>query len=99
MSKGGWSQLGWARAMLGPPLARLLHFFLLPLPVVEDVMSIVDILEEVLQGNMCPCGLRRFHPLLQDKVMCVSWLSMPVVAYRPISACYTITFSTRLWRF
>jgi hypothetical protein len=39
---------------LAPTFVRLLDFFLLPTPIVDDVSDIADASKAVLHGNMCP---------------------------------------------
>jgi hypothetical protein len=65
VSKGEWYGPRWARTSLTPPLGRMrvLCFFLLLSPVVEDVAGIVDISKVVLQRNARPCGLGGLCPL------------------------------------
>lgn len=46
-----------------PPFARLLNLFLFPVPVVEDLLGVVDVPEAVLLGDACSCGLGGVRPL------------------------------------
>jgi hypothetical protein len=74
-------------APLAPFLARLLHFFLLPAPIVDDVWGIIDASEEVIYEDARPWVLGRLQ------------LSVTRGGCRSISACFTATLSTKLQRF
>lgn len=61
-----------ARTSLVPLLLWLLHPFLLPASVVEEVSSVVDLPDMVLCGDAVSCGLGGPCPLLQDEVVHLS---------------------------
>jgi hypothetical protein len=66
----GTSSGQWAEVALTPPLAQLLNFFLLLMPIVDDVLGITNVLEAVLQGDARSYELGGLCPLLQDEVVC-----------------------------
>jgi hypothetical protein len=52
------------------------HLLLLSMPVVEDALGVVDVLEAIPYGDARPCGSGGLCPMLQDEAICGPWLSV-----------------------
>jgi hypothetical protein len=55
-SEGAWPLSGWDGDVLVPSFTWLLKLLLLPTPVVDDVSGVANVLEAILQENICSCG-------------------------------------------
>lgn len=70
--EGAWSRPG-GLGLHAPSFARLLDLFLFLMPLVEDVLGIMNAPDAMLYVDVCQSRLGGMHLLLLDKVMCEPW--------------------------